>query len=66
MKWKFGEPPSMFSSDNVKKRWPSLLIDFSESNLMFFCNFNDVNKDYPEEDLSAVGDPVKIVCESFN
>lgn len=68
MKLKFGGLSSILSSIDVRGKFPFLLIDFLESNLMFVRNFNDSINGNPEyqHDQNVVGDPLKIECMCLN
>lgn len=68
MNWKFGGLSTIFSSTDARGRFPLLLIDFLESNLMFVRNFDYLNGNPAiyQFDQNVVGEPVKIECKCYN
>lgn len=63
MKWKFGEV-STVTSEVAKAKWPYLVIDFLENNLLWVRNYGKVlfvDNDVGETD-TPIGRPIQITC----
>lgn len=63
MKWKFG-PNSTVTSAVARAKWPHLVIDFLENNLLWVRNYGRLMfiDNVVEETENPIGRPIQITC----
>lgn len=65
MTWKDGWKASIIGSQEVKEKWPRMLMDFLESRINFFIPPNPtiILVDFALSEGNAVGNPKKVHCK---